>query len=254
MKCDCTFRLSGKQPEIWDPVTGEQRALTQFVSSEGCTSVPLEFTSYGAMFVVFRKGITNPVPMANDPRAENFPGLETVQAIPGPWSVQFDPEWFYPTNDLRGDEAKGLMVFETLADWNTRPELAVKNFSGHAVYNQVFVLDPSVLHQPLYLDLGMVKETARVRLNNQDLGVVWCPPWRVKITGAAKAGRNTLQIQVANSWPNRLVGDKQLPGAQRRTRTRMFVGGLNNIQLPSGLLGPVTIKTVRVPATKSATL
>ncbi len=80
-------------------------------------------------------------------------------------------------------------------------------------------------------------------VNGKDLGVVWCPPWRVEITGAAQPGENTLEIEVVNLWPNRLMGDRKLPAAQRRTRTRMFMGGLNNDQLPSGLLGPVTIQT-----------
>ena len=41
------------------------------------------------------------------------------------------------------------------------------------------------------------------------------------------------------------MGDKKLPAAQRRTYTKMFVGWLNNDQLPSGLLGPVTIQTAQ---------
>ena len=41
------------------------------------------------------------------------------------------------------------------------------------------------------------------------------------------------------------MGDRKLPAAQRHTRTRMFMGGLNNDQLPSGLLGPVTIQAVQ---------
>ena len=76
------------------------------------------------------------------------------------------------------------------------------------------------------------------------------PPWRVEMTGAAKPGENTLEIAVVNLWPNRLVGDKKLPAAQRRTRTRMFMGGLNNDQLPSGLLGPVTLQTVQAKEIK----
>ena len=72
-----------------------------------------------------------------------------------------------------------------------------------------------------------------------------CPPWRVEITGAAQPGENTLEIEVVNLWPNRLMGDRKLPAAQRRTRTRMFMGGLKDDQLPSGLLGPVTIQTVQ---------
>ena len=246
LKADCTFRVSGKQPELWNPVSGGQRNLPQFESKDGIMSVPLEFEPYGSMFVVFQKGGRKIVAGRQTSSEENFQKLKTVQELAGPWTVQFDPQWFYPTNDFSGDPATGLMVFEKLEDWNKRPESAVKNFSGKAVYKQVFKLQPTDMGQRMYLDLGSVKETARVLLNGKDLGVVWCAPWRVEITGAAKAGDNALKIEVVNLWPNRLVGDKHLPAAQRKTRTKMFMGGLNNDQLPSGLLGPVTIQTIQL--------
>ena len=193
----------------------------------------------------------------------NFPVLNQIQEIKGSWMVQFDPQWFYPTTGLSGDQAEGLLVFDNLEDWMKRPEPAVKNFSGKAVYRKVFELKQQVGNQKaegsrseadsqarLFLDLGSVKETARVRLNGKDLGVVWCQPWSVEITQAVKTGENTLEIEVVNLWPNRLVGDKELPLAERRTMTKMFVGGLNNDQLPSGLLGPVTIQALNQIKTK----
>ena len=135
------------------------------------------------------------------------------------------------------------MTFDKLEDWSQRPEPAVKYFSGTAVYRKVFELsDPSTIHNPqstIYLDLGTVKETARVKLNGKDLGVVWCAPWRVEITGAVKPGENALEIEVVNLWPNRLVGDGKLPVEQRRTRTNV---GASSAPLTSGLLGPVTIQ------------
>ena len=76
-----------------------------------------------------------------------------------------------------------------------------------------------------------------MRLNGQDLGVVWCHPWRLEITGAIRPGENKLEIEVMNLWPNRLVGDSKLPEAQRRTRTNMQAKSV----LSAGLLGPVQI-------------
>jgi hypothetical protein len=250
LHADCTFRVSGKQPELWDPVTGEQRDLPQFESKGGSTSVPLEFEPYGSMFVIFRKGIQTTEAGSQNSAEVNFPKLSQTQELAGSWTVQFDPQWFYPTDGLSGDQARGLMVFDKLEDWTKRSEPAVHDFSGTAVYKQVFSMQPPVPGLRLYLDLGTVKETARVRLNGKDLGVVWCPPWRAEITGAAKPGENALEIEVVNLWPNRLVGDSKLPAGVRRTRTRMFVGWLNNDQLSSGLLGPVTIQTVQRISTR----
>ena len=245
LEADCTFRVSGKQPELLDPVTGVERELPQFESKKEVTSIPLEFEPYGTLFVVFRKGMQKALAGGRNGVNANFPKLTQTQELTGPWTVQFDPQWFYPTNSLSGDQSRGLIVFEKLGDWNQRPEPAVKYFSGSATYHNVFNLQPPLLGQRLYLDLGEVRETARVQLNGEDLGVIWCPPWRVEITGAAKPGENSLEIEVVNLWPNRLMGDKKLPAAQRRTHTRMFVGWLNNDQLPSGLLSPVTIQTAQ---------
>ena len=52
---------------------------------------------------------------------------------------------------------------------------------------------------------------ARARLNGHDLGVLWAPPYRAEITQLVRSGTNRLEVQVANLWPNRLIGDEQRP-------------------------------------------
>ena len=112
----------------------------------------------------------------------------------------------------------------------------------------------------LFLDLDTVRNIASVKLNGQDLGIVWCAPWRVDVTSALKSGANALEIRVANLWPNRLIGDATLPKEQRRTVTNVRTydtqetasygckkcgtrkkDGKPAELLPSGLLGPVRI-------------
>ncbi|MCU0981246.1 MAG: hypothetical protein MUF25_19010, partial [Pirellulaceae bacterium] len=114
------------------------------------------------------------------------------------------------------------------------------------------------------LDLGAVHNVARIRLNDHDLGVVWTAPWRVEITGAIRRGVNELEIEVANLWPNRLIGDATLPPDERRTVTNVrtydtMASGTYGCQkceqrkstgkpaelLPAGLLGPVTLQRIR---------
>jgi hypothetical protein len=275
---EATFRVSGMQPELWDPVSGQRRELPVFTVTDGCTTVPLEFEAHGSMFIVFRKQVSEVGGQKSEVRnQQNFLKVTPVQEITGPWTVQFDAQWFYPTDGLNGNQAKGLMTFDKLEDWAQRSEPAIKYFSGTAVYRKVFNFAPevSLLRQgsggyegqksevgsqksevsksdsdlrppisdlsPLYLDLGTVKETAKVKLNGKDLGVVWCHPWRVEITGAIKPGENQLEIEVVNVWPNRLSGDSILPEAQRRTRTNINFDPNKIRLLPSGLLGPVRI-------------
>ena len=102
--------MSGKQPELWDPVSGQRRDLPVFESKDGCTTVPLEFEPDGSMFMVFRKKRWQGRSL-HGTFGTNFLKLNRVQEITGPWTVQFDPQWFYPTDGLSGDPAKGLHDF-----------------------------------------------------------------------------------------------------------------------------------------------
>ena len=209
------FRVAGKQPELWDAVTGQVRDLPDWREENGLIVVPLQFAPRQSWFVVFIDRIQRPQVREQKP-AKNFPTLKPVKELAGPWEVQFDARWFYPADGLSGDAASGTVQFAKLDDWSQRIEPAIKHFSGTAVYRQSFNLKAASAGQ-VFLDLGVVKNVARVRLNGRDLGVVWAAPWQVEITDAVKAEANELEIEVANLWPNRLIGDAALPKDQRRT-------------------------------------
>ena len=86
---------------------------------------------------------------------------------------------------------------------------------------------------------------ARVELNGSDLGVVWCPPWRVRVPASLlKAAGNELAITVANTWNNRMCLDAALPANQRLSHVGLNLQGqaaAHGLQ-PAGLLGPVTLQ------------
>ena len=224
---ECTFRVSDKIPELWDPVTGKVREAGAFRQEHGRTIVPLRFDPCGSLFVLFRKPTAETVR-----KGINWLELKPLLEIAGPWTVGFDPKWGGPP------EAH----FATLADWTTRAEDGIKYYSGKATYRNTFAL--SVLPKSTtYLDLGTVREVAAVRLNGKELGVLWTKPFRVDITAALQPGANRLEIDVVNLWPNRLTGDTFLPKEKRFTRTNMAKYTQASQLLPSGLLGPVTLQT-----------
>jgi len=232
----CTFRVAGRQPEIWDAVTGTTRPAAAFQQADGRTTVPLDFPPFGSAFVIFRQPIAA---AAKGNATTNYPVAQVVQELAGPWSVTFDAQWGGPAQPV---------TFEKLQDWTQRPEEGIKYYSGTATYRQTLTL-PAATGGRRYLDLGVVHEMAEVHINGKNLGVIWCPPWRVDITAAVKAGENNLQIDVVNLWPNRLLGDAKLPPEQRRTKTNVpfpekpAKGHPAPHLLASGLLGPVTITT-----------
>jgi len=174
------------------------------------------------------------------PAANNFATLKPLQEISGLWTVQFDSRWFYPTGALSGDSAQGLIGFDQLDDWSKRPELAVRHFSGTAVYEKMFTLSDAPLrtsHAAIWLDLGNVRELAEVKVNGQSCGVVWCPPWRVNVTDALKDRRkqaaNRSRELLAES-PHR---DAKLPPEQRLTRTNVRKLTQKTPLMKSGLMG-----------------
>jgi hypothetical protein len=234
-KVDCTFRVSGKQPELWNPVTGEMRNATAFHQENGRTIVPLEFNPYGSVFVVFRKPISTDV---SGTAASNDPDTSPVMTLSGSWTVNFDPKW--------GGPAK--VVFDELVDWTNRPEDGIKYYSGTAIYHKKFNLQTLPTNgQRMILELGEVDDVAVVRLNGQDLGVVWDKPARADITDAVKKKNNDLEITVVNLWANRLKKDESLPKEQRLTETNVHIFTAALPLLPSGLVGPVSLLIEQSP-------
>lgn len=251
-KSSCTFRASG-EPEFWSGVDGSTRKVGQYKTADGITTIELEFVPFESYFVVFdrTKAAKNEVKDG----AANFSTFSTEKTLEGPWQVAFDPRWGGPES----------IRFEELQDWTSHEMRGIRYYSGIATYKKTFSME-ELSGQKYVIDLGEVNDIARVKLNGKDVGVVWCAPWQIDISGALKEGENHLEIEVANRWINRLLGDRQEPDANVRTvkfenglmggreyvtgrytfTTRSAMRSFNFEEpLPSGLLGPVTLRTVK---------
>ena len=77
-------------------------------------------------------------------------------------------------------------------------------------------------------------------VNGRPVEILWKRPFRADITAALHPGANTLEIRATNTWPNRMIGDKQ-PGATAVTFTTFEVYDKASPLLPSGLVGPVRV-------------
>jgi hypothetical protein len=226
---ECTFRVSGKQPELWDPVTGTMRDASAFRQEGGRTVIPLKFGPCGSTFVVFRKPIGEDF-MGN--AKTNHAVSDPQMTLSGSWDVSFDPKWGGPEK----------VVFDQLVDWTTRPEPGIKFYSGTAVYRKTFdFMKRRAEGTRLLLDLGELHELGSIVLNGHDLGVVWIKPGQVDVTNLLKAKGNDLEITVVNLWPNRLIRDESVPVGSRLTATNIHKFNPRTPLLPSGLIGPVRI-------------
>jgi len=251
VETSCTFRVRKGQAQLWDPVTGQTRPLPELTRQGKTTSVPLVFEAHQSFFVIFpRKAVSKPLVKTD---AVNFPEVTPLTTLKGAWDVSFDPRWGGPEKT----------TCDTLQDWTDHSERGIKYYSGIATYRKIFDLpqESGIRGQGsgrrVYLDLGTVHDIARVKLNGKDLGVVWCAPWRVDITDSVKAAGNALEIELANRWPNRLLGDQQAPdknvrsvqwesgfleGKAFKTGRYTFTTGRGPGKLlPSGLIGPVQV-------------
>jgi hypothetical protein len=151
--------------------------------------------------------------------------------IEGPWEVAFAPDLGAPPS----------VRLEKLTSWTEHADPGVRYFSGIATYRKNVALPADFMKaaRRLYLDLGEVRFIARLRLNGKPLGISWTSPFRVEITGAARAGNNELEIEIANTWSNRLTGDAQ--GVGRKYTNTNVVWKPDTPLLRSGLLGPVRL-------------
>jgi hypothetical protein len=245
IKADCRFRVSQGSPQLWNPVTGEQRPLPQAGQKDGMTTVPMEFDAFQSFFVVFEARNRKPEARSQN-GGKNFPELKISQELSGSWEVAFDPKWGGPSTAEATVGKTERVTFETLQDWTTRTEPGIRYYSGIATYRKNFSLTNAPVGKT-YLNLGVVFDMARVKLNGKDLGVVWCAPWRVEISESLKAGENQLEIEVVNRWPNRMIGDKQPADANARRYTFSTHDPYNaqSPLVPSGLLGPVTLQIAK---------
>jgi len=263
-----TFRVTGMVPEVWDPVTGDKTVLAAYTDDGTVTSIPLKMDSYGSRFIVFRRTAQVKDVVANltkdgqpvylDGDGQQFKVWENgtyagdfkdggnakavvndiiaPEVVPERWTVTFQ--------EKRGAPA-GQIPFQRLESWTDRPEEGIKYFSGTASYEQGVNVSREHLEKGrrVHLDLGKVCYLAEVFVNDQPLGVLWTPPYRVDITEVAKPGANKVEIQVTNVWKNRLLGDLKRPEAERITWTLhpFYRDEPDAPLMESGLLGPVRL-------------
>jgi hypothetical protein len=182
------------------------------------------------MFVIFPKKSRKQSPLTGN---GNFPVLQNAADIRGPWQVYFDPQYGGP----------GTVQIDNLESWTKNQDDAIRFYSGTATYKKQINIPETLLTkgQPMYLDLGIVREMAVIRLNGKEVATLWKPPFRIDIVKIARPGVNQLEVDIINNWPNRLIGDSALPPEKRITKVNWNPYTSQSPLIDSGLLGPVTL-------------
>lgn len=173
------------------------------------------------------------------------------QEINGAWSVEFVEG---------GPELPSPIEIRALGSWTDYGGAAVKNFSGAAIYTISFQ-QPEGAADGWLLDLGQVGESARVRLNEQHLGTLIAPPYRIIMPKDLMREENLLEIRVSNLMANRIADlDRRQVNWKKfyninfpaRLRENRDANGRFTAShwLPrdSGLMGPVRILPMEIMA------
>jgi len=287
------LRVSGKRPEAWDPVTGHMKPLSIYQTGKENTRIPLSLEPHGSVFIVFAKNEKQNAaisrdgetlfPVATPPQTWTFSDegggkIRLLQAgnytvtvndtdfekdaeVPAymdveqtEWQITFTDPW----------EETFTATTDELKSWTEFEEHQIKYFSGIAAYENTFDMPAKVIDskRQIILDLGKVEEVAEVFVNGESAGLVWTTPAQIEITNKVNSANNTLRIEVANRWPNRMIGDYKLPVAERKVKSSIVtlptawnapLETLPSEQMslqPSGLLGPVEIEVYEVVEVK----
>jgi len=211
---------------------------------DGGTALRIQLRSGEAKFILF-----------TDRNLENMPAwaylTDAAQELEltENWKVEFV---------AGGPELPAAQQQEVLQPWTEDQDGAAAFFSGTAVYSTSFDLDEAPQGN-WRLDLGEVLHSARVKLNGQDLGVLWSPPYTVELGDFLKEGRNELEVEVANLMANRIRFMDQNQIEWQLFHEINFVDisyrGFNAAEwpvMPSGLKGPVRlIQQMEAPAVEA---
>ncbi|MCR5547377.1 MAG: DNA-binding protein [Bacteroidales bacterium] len=218
-----SFRIEGRTPEIWIPVTGEIIRETEFTQEDGRVTMPLHLDASESLFIIFKDEPKQSVAGANVVKTE------TVSELDRDWTAEFD---------FRGKK-KTVKVNE-LFDWKDSSDPFVKYYSGTAEYTTTFAADVPAEGDRYFLEFGNICNIAEIFVNGKSCGTLWTPPYRIDVTDALADGENTLGIHVANTWANHIKGvnEKKVSSAEFWT----LVPYWPEVPLQhSGVIGPVRL-------------
>lgn len=222
---NASFRVANKQPELWNAIDGSTRFLAAYKNENGRTTVPLYLEAGESCFVVFQEE-TKSMHYKDLKVEQNFPKDKCLLDISNSWNIHFSNKWLGTDFTLKE---------QSLFDWSKSDNPNVRYFSGSAVYSTDFEITEK--KSPLYLCFSDIKVIATIKLNGQDVGTLWCPPYRINITDEVKVGKNRLEVTVTNLWVNQLVWQAQKEKEERKTWLLEENINPNQPLASSGLIG-----------------
>ena len=116
--------------------------------------------------------------------------------ITTPWTLRFAES---------APRVSRTFQLDSLQTWETLDDDSVRVTMGTGVYETVFRLNKAEARQHWMLELGDVRESARVYINDVYVGCAWAVPFVLDCGDALRKGNNRLRIEVTNLPANRIA-------------------------------------------------
>lgn len=227
-----SFDTGGLLPEIYNPVTGKIGKPFSAEITKGKIRFFESFDPFESMFIIFeKKGIPVPVDLFKET------GFTTrIQPVWKEWELVFKNA---------NDSASRVVKYEDgLQSWTADSLDFIKYFSGTVRYKSAFTIDKKIDSlETAFLGMRFLYNMATVKVNGIDCGTVWTKPYQANILKAIRQGENQVEIEVTNTWHNRLIGDSYLPAEKRKTFTTAPFRLSNKPLDPAGIAGSIEIIT-----------
>lgn len=237
--------LKGEDTEAWvtlgvkaesvmflDPLTGKT-GLARTRKVNGKTQVYLQLASGQSIFI-----------KTFDKLIDNIPSWHYIETSGCP--IVLDNGWQMKFVESEPAVNKEFSL-EKLGSWTTLDDDTLKINMGTARYS-ANVDVPAGEHRDWLLDLGDVRESARVRINGQEVAVLWSVPYRTTVGEYLHSGKNLIEVDVTNLPANRIADYDRRKVDWRIFKEINFVkqdyqkGDFSTWSpVSSGLLGPVRL-------------
>lgn len=202
---EATLRVTGKVPELYNPVTGQIKKLARYKMEQGRTRISINVKDLSdSCFIVFRDSPLQPsVVSVTSEGKEVLPGdidlfynensqLIAESATPGCYTLSMSDGG---SKTLQITQASQTLAIE--GPWRTN-QMDNEGFSS--LHETTFNLPRNFgSGQRVILDLGEVEVMARVTLNGKVFDTLWMPPFELDVSDAMKPGKNKLRILVTST-------------------------------------------------------
>ena len=221
---------------FFNPMNGE-RGKAQSQTNNGKLQVRLQLKSGESLIIQ-----TLNKPLDKEP-AWNYPEEQA-------YSLSLDHGW--KLNFVESTPSiTGQFNIDSPISWTELEQPEAKINMGTGCYSIEIEL-PTIEADDWILDLGDVRESARVRINGNDAGTVWAAPFRLKAGKWLKPGKNLIEVEVTNLPANR-IADMDRKNIEWRIFKDINMAKLNYMKgdyknwstMPSGLNGNVRLIPVK---------